>query len=82
MQFPRMMQRTLARDLSGLKPFGESLTPQSNFTMADGADCPWDVASSTAAFGSILSFGQAMSGTRSGIAGSSASSGRTVNGGN
>lgn len=81
MQFSRIMQRAPARDLSGPKPLGESLTPQSNLTVVDGMDSPSDVAASKAALNSILLSEQRIFGAQSSIARTSASSERIIRGG-
>jgi len=80
LQFSRIRQRPPARDLSGPEPFGESLTPQSNLTIAEGRDFASDVVSSMAALGSMLSSGRRTSGTRPGTAKLSASSERMIRG--
>ena len=80
-QLLRMKQRDLATDLSGPKPPGESLTPRSNSaTASDTVDSEFGVFSSTAALGSRVSSRRTASGPRSGKAGVSTSSERSVGG--
>ena len=71
MQFSRIRRRPPAKDFSGPKPFGESLTPQSNLTVVDVVDFLSDWAPSTATLGSS---GRGISGVQSRTTGSPASS--------
>jgi len=64
-QLSRTIQRDLAIDLSGPKALGESLTPQSNSTVADVVDLQVDSSSSAAAPGSRVPSGRTASGPQS-----------------
>ena len=79
MQFSRMKQRVPAMDWSGPKPFAESLTPQSNLTVADMVGFPSN--SPAVVHGSTPSPGRRTPGVPSGMMEVPTSSEGTIRGG-